>query len=221
MKTKHLINLLAVAFLALLPCTDLTAKGFSSSGRSSSFSRSTPSPSVSKPSTGFSSNSKTSATVPSKAAPTKNAFDKSQAARSIAPPKPKNEYIADFKKNNASKYPTTFSTPPASRPAYIPPTTTYNGQSRPIEYNQQAGGYGFMNGLGQFMIYDAITDIATGAFQKDQTVYVQAQQQAATVNQNAQIVPETDDGPGVGTFLLYAFGVIVVFTLIAVFASQM
>lgn len=167
-----MIKYLTIALLALTPLSNLDAKtrpsfSRSSGSRVSSFS--------SKPS-GFSSNaSKPSTVKPSPTAP-KNAFDKSQAARSIkppTPPKPKEQYVSDFKKNNESKYPTKFTTPPASRPSYIPPTTAYNGQQREIYYNQSAGGYGFMNTLGQFMIYDAITDIALGSFQKDQTVYVQ------------------------------------------------
>lgn len=172
------------------------SSSFSSSRSSPSVSR--PSPSVSKPSspaisksstpavskpsapvasppkTGFSSSTKTTTVTNSKpvVSTPKTAFDKSQAIRSITPPKPKEQYIADFKAQNAVKYPTTFSSPPAQRPSYIPPTTVYNGQSTTIYYNQQAGGYGFLNGLGQFMIYDAITNMATRAFDKDQTEYV-------------------------------------------------
>lgn len=174
---KSALKYIVFALMALMPLSDLDAKGFSSSRGSSSFSSSrSSSPSVSKPSGFSSSSTKPSVVKPSTTTAPKNAFDKSQAARSIAPPtppKPKSDYIADFKKNNASKYPTKFTTPPATRPSYIPPTTTYNGQPREIVYNQSYGGYGFMDGLGQFMIYDAITDMASNAFQKDQTVYVQ------------------------------------------------
>lgn len=149
-----------------------------SSSKSSTPSVSKPSPSVSKPSavstpakgSFSSSSSKVTTSKPVVSAP-KTAFDKSQAIRSITPPKPKEQYIADFKVKNAAKYPTTFSTQPAQRPTYIPPTTVYNGQSMPIQYNQQAGGYGFFDGLGKFIIYDAILDVAKGAFNKDQTEY--------------------------------------------------
>lgn len=171
---KKLIQYLTIAILALTSVSDIYAKT-SSSGRSSGF-RSSSSSSSSRSSGGFSSSSSKPSSVKPSVSQPKTAFDKSQTARAIkppTPPKPKEQYISEFKKNNESKYPTRFSTPPAQRPSYIPPTTVYNGQQRPIYYNQQAGGYGFLNTLGQFMIYDAITDVALGAFQKDQTVYVQ------------------------------------------------
>lgn len=78
----------------------------------------------------------------------------------------------DFKRDNAAKYPTTFTTQPASRPTYIPPATTYNGSSRPVEYNPQTRSYGFFDDFGKFLVYDAITDIALDAFKKDEVRYV-------------------------------------------------
>jgi len=174
---KTLIKYLTITLVALTPLSEINAKSRSfGSSRSFSSSSSRSSSSSSRPSGGFSSSSSKPSSVKPSSSQSKSAFDKSQTARAIrppTPPKPKEQYIEEFKKNNASKYPTRFSTPPTQRPSYIPPTTTYNGQQQPIYYNQQAGGYGFLNTLGQFMIYDAITDVALGAFQKDQTVYVQ------------------------------------------------
>jgi hypothetical protein len=88
--------------------------------------------------------------------------------------------VEDFKKQNAAKYPTTFDTPPATRPAYIPPTTNYNGQPRQIEYNPQTRSYGFFDDLGKFMIYDAITDIALDSFKKDTVAYNNSQSSSSS-----------------------------------------
>jgi hypothetical protein len=237
--TKYIIT---VVLAFLLPFGMTEGKGFSSSrsGGSSSSSRSSfssgsrstpsvskpsfssgsstkPSTSVSKPSTGFSnSNSKTSTS--SSAPRQKSSFDYAQQRQSLTPPKPKEQYVSDFKKNNAAKYPTTFTTPPASRPNYIPPTTTYGGQQRPIEYNTQTQSYGFFDGLGKFMIYDAITNMATNSFQKEHTVYVQ---QAAALDQKvaqAQKV-EAEEGHGVGFYILIIFLTILAFVAIGAMVS--
>jgi hypothetical protein len=222
---KSALKYIAFALMAFLPLSQLDAKGFSSrSSFSSSSSRSTPS--VSKPSGGFSSNSsKSSAVKPSTPAAPKNAFDKSQAARYVAPPppiKPKNEYISDFRKNNASKYPTKFATPPATRPSYVPPTTTYQGQQREIVYNQSVGGYGFMDGLGQFMIYDAITDMASNAFKKDETVYVQqSKEYDAALKQQQIVTQQKDEGwTGMEIFLTVLVGGVGLFILAGIFLSN-
>jgi hypothetical protein len=233
---KSVLKYIAFALMAFLPLSQLDAKGSSGGGRSSfssrssssSFSRSTPSPSVSKPSSGFSSkpsvskpssgfSSKPSAVKPSTSTAPKNAFDKSQAARYVAPPppiKPKNEYISDFKKNNASKYPTKFSSPPATRPSYIPQATP---AGQPIIYNQAAGGYGFMDGLGQFMIYDAITDIASNAFKDDEKVYVQQTKEydAALKQQQQVVAQQADEGwTGLEIFLTVLVVAFVIFIFI-------
>lgn len=196
---KSAFKYIAVALMAFLPLSQLDAKGSSGGGRSSfSSSPRTSTPSVSKPS-GFSSSSSTkpSAVKPTTSVAPKTAFDKSQAARSIrppTPPKPKSEYINEFRTQNASKYPTKFATPPATRPNYIPESTVVGGQQRPIIYNQSAGGYGFMDGLGQFMIYDAITDMASNAFQKDQVVYVQQAKEHENAVKQQQILEQKEEG---------------------------
>jgi len=137
---------------------------------------STPKPSTPAPSIGWgsSSSSKTKAPTPSVSSSStpKTAFDKAKAINSIVPVKPKETFVSEFKKNNSSKYPTTFSSPPSSRPSYIPPVTTHAGKERKIEYNPQTRSYGFFDDLGKFMIYDAITDLAFDAFKKDEKRYV-------------------------------------------------
>ena len=223
---KSALKYIVCALMALMPLSDLDAKGFSSrssSSRSFSSSSSRSTPSVSKPSGFSSSSTKPSAVKPSTTTAPKNAFDKSQAARYVAPPppiKPKNEYISDFRKNNASKYPTKFSTPPATRPSYVPPTTTYQGQQREIVYNQSAGGYGFMDGLGQFMIYDAITDMASNAFKKDETVYIQQSKEYDAALKQQQIVAQQKDEEWTGmeiflTVLVVGFGLFIVVAFIS------
>lgn len=205
-----------MAFLALfLPIQMADAKGFSSSrssGGSRSFSRSS---SSSKPSSsGFSSSSskpKPSASIPSTPSKAKTAFQVAESRKALIPPKPKpkTDYVNDFKKNNASKYPTTFATPPASRPTYIPPATNYGGRDRNIEYNPQTRSYGFFDDLGKFMIYDAITDIAMDSFKKDEKVYVQAVQEAKSAETEAKMLQKQEES-GMG------FGMIVFITLLCI-----
>jgi hypothetical protein len=221
MKTS-LIRTITFALIALLiPVQFVDAKGSSSSGRSSFSSSSSRSSSPSRSSFSSSSSSKSSAptTKPSAILPkssttTKNAFDRSQATRSVTPPKPKTEYVADFKRANAGKYPTTFSTPPAQRPSYIPPRTTYNGSQRDIIYNQQSGGYGFFDDLGKFMIYDAITDMAFNSHKQEEVRYVQAVNEELKVN----VATKEENSNG---WVGWVFGILFLLCLGVIFMALM
>jgi len=198
----------------MLPVMDANGKGFSSSrsggfssrssgfssSRSSGFSSSRSSgfsssskPSAVKPSTGFSSSSSKPSSSGSVSKPNvapKSAFQIAQQRQALTPPPPKDKYISDFKQKYSSKYPTTFNTPPSTRPTYIPPVTNYNGKQREVEYNPQTRSYGFFDDLGKFMVYDAITDIALGAFQKEEKVYIQTSEQLKKDEQTAKVNEE-------------------------------
>lgn len=52
------------------------------------------------------------------------------------------------------KYSSTFSSEPSTRPEYIP--KTYQG--RDVTYDSSRGGYGYINAMGTWMMYDALTD---------------------------------------------------------------
>jgi hypothetical protein len=75
---------------------------------------------------------------------------------------------ADFKKKNASKYTSTYASKPSTRPGHIPQTTMVGGKSTTIIYNQSGGGYGYMNALGTFMLYDAMSDMAMRPYYNQQ-----------------------------------------------------
>ena len=187
MKYIALITALFAFFVS-----EVDAKSRSSFGGGSRSSSSWSSkPSTPKVSTPAPKPSTSKAVVPSTQTKPKNAFDTSQQRRSVVPPKPKEEFVKEFKAKNAGKYPTTFPTQPTQRPSYIPPVTTYNGQSRNIEYNQSRGGYGFFDGLGQFMLYDALTNMAFGEHQKETVIYQQAQQ--APVKDNVVNQPKKEE----------------------------
>ena len=102
----------------------------------------------------------------SKKKPTKadqKAYDRAKANGTTF--KDRKSAAASFKKKNAAKYGSTYATKPATRPGHIPPTyvgsggTTYN-----ISYNQGHGGYGYMNSLGAFIVYNAMADIAMAPY---------------------------------------------------------
>ena len=190
------------------------SSGFSSSrssGSSSSggFSSNRSSGSSSTPkSSGFSSSSGSStgkSWFGGSSSSSKNSFDHSAQRTKLTPFKPKEQYVSEFKAQNANKYPTTFTTPPAQRPAYIPQTTVVNNVHYPITYNQSAGGYGFVNALGTFMLYDAISDMAAHNYQRDAAAHVQAQQ--VTYNDY-----DGDSGWGLGStlFLIFFLGLVAI-----------
>lgn len=201
------------------------SSGFSSSSKPSSSGFSSSKPSAVKPSTGFSSSSSkpnSSGSVSKPNVAPKSAFQIAQQRQALTPPPPKDKYISDFKQKNSSKYPTTFNTPPSTRPTYIPPVTNYNGKQREVEYNPQTRSYGFFDDLGKFMVYDAITDIALGAFQKEEKVYIQTSEQlkkdeeTAKVNEEnaAKIAKQQEESEETWNMFLVIFGTFVAFGLL-------
>lgn len=199
--------------MILLPVMDANGKGFSSSRSSSSrgfsssrsSSSSSSKPSAVKPSSsGFSSSSSKPNSSGSVSSPKpKNAFEISQQRKAITPPPPKDKFVSDFKQKNASKYPTTFNTQPATRPNYIPPSTNYNGRDREVQYNPQTRSYGFFDDFGKFMIYDAITDLALGQFKTEEKVYIQTTEQLKKEEEIAKIKEEDNSILGyIGLFII-------------------
>ena len=76
-----------------------------------------------------------------------------------------------FERDNANKFPSTFSREPANRPAYIPSTTTVDGQQFDVRYNSQQGGYGYMRN-GAWVGYNALRDMAILSMLMRQNSYV-------------------------------------------------
>lgn len=60
----------------------------------------------------------------------------------------------ELKKSN----PVTFATKPTTRPSYVPQNTMVGGNTYNISYNQGRGGYGYMDTLGMFIMYDIMTN---------------------------------------------------------------
>ena len=235
---KYIKYLLLGFSMLMLPVMDANGKGFSSSrsggfssSRSSGFSSSRSSssskpsssgfssskPSAVKPSSGFSSSSSKPSSSGSVSKPNvapKSAFEIAQQRKALTPPPPKDKFVSEFKQKSSSKYPTTFSTPPATRPNYIPPVTTYNGKQREIEYNPQTRSYGFFDDLGKFMVYDAITDIALGAFQKEEKVYIQTSEQLKKDEETAKVNEYKEKEKEEDNFIFWiVFGTMLIFVV--------
>lgn len=211
--------------MILLPAMDASGKGFSSS-RSSGFSSSR----SSKPSSGFSSSRSSSSSKPSAVKPSsggfssssskpnssssvtskpKSAFEIAQQRQALTPPPPKDKFVSDFKQKNASKYPTTFATPPSTRPNYIPPSTTYNGRNRDIQYNPQTRSYGFFDDFGKFMVYDAISDLALNQFKTEEKVYIQTSEQLKKEETIAKVSEEENHNTIIFVVWLFIFGLLI------------
>ena len=163
-----------------------SSRSSSSSHKSSSTPKSTPSkswgdskPSTSKPSTSDSKGwgntssqpksitpktTKTPTTPADKARQTqfiesKTKYDSAQKSGKVF--QSRDQAVNKWKTENAGKFENKFTTPPAKKPDYIPNTySSPTGYSAPISYNQQYGGYGYMDALGTFILWDAMTDIA-------------------------------------------------------------
>lgn len=222
---KYIKYLILGLSMILLPAMDASGKGFSSS-RSGGFSSSR----SSKPSSGFSSSRSSTPSKPSAVKPSssgfssssskpnssssvtskpKSAFEIAQQRQALTPPPPKDKFVSDFKQKNASKYPTTFATPPSTRPNYIPPSTTYNGRNRDVQYNPQTRSYGFFDDFGKFMVYDAITDLALNQFKTEEKVYIQTSEQLKKEETIAKVSEEENHNTVIFVVWLFIFGLLV------------
>ena len=216
---KYITYLILGISMILLPVMDANGKGFSSSRSSSSrgfsssrsSSSSSSKPSAVKPSSsGFSSSSSKPNSSGSVSSPKpKSAFEISQQRKAITPPPPKDKFVSDFKQKNASKYPTTFNTQPATRPNYIPPSTNYNGRDREVQYNPQTRSYGFFDDFGKFMVYDAITDLALGQFKTQEKVYIQTTEQLKKEETIAKVSEEENHNTIIFVVWLFIFGLLI------------
>jgi len=72
--------------------------------------------------------------------------------------KSKGEATSAFKQKNASSYGSKYASQPTTRPSHIPQSTNVGGASYNVSYNSGYGGYGYMNTMGTWMMYDAMTD---------------------------------------------------------------
>lgn len=236
MKINKIIQMSVLAISVLISVPDsyqLQAKG-SSSSRSSSSSKSSWSSSKStksssgwnakstkttKPTTssGSSWNSKKTTTSSSKPQLTKvqqaqkTKYDKAKASGKAF--ESRSAAVADFKNKNANKYPSTFKEKPAQRPDYIPEKTTVGGNTYNVTYNQDRGGYGYMNSLGTWMMFDALTDVATMSMLMDRQGYYIGS--APVVGTGTTVVHHSN---GIGNIItLIIVGAIVIFVIIVFF----
>lgn len=65
---------------------------------------------------------------------------------------------SNFKEKYSKQYTSKYATKPATRPSHIPQSTTVDGKTYNVTYNQQYGGYGYMGPLGTWIMYDMFTD---------------------------------------------------------------
>lgn len=129
------------------------------------------------------------------------AYDKAKANGTAF--KDRQSAAASFKKKNAAKYTTTYASKPATRPGHIPQTTMVGGTSTTIIYNQGGGGYGYMNSLGTFMLYNAMADAAMAPYYNRQMA-----------SAGYMYGPRPVVGMGSGSIVLLVFGGIIVIAVI-------
>lgn len=147
---------------------DIYARGRSSGG-SRSVSRS---PSRTKSNSSWGSKSKSKSTSSwgssSKSTPSKSktSADKKLYERAKQNGKVysnRSQAAAAMKKDPAlqKKYTSKYDSKPETRPSHIPQNTKgSDGNTYNVTYNQQYGGYGYMNNLGAWIVYDALSDAA-------------------------------------------------------------
>jgi hypothetical protein len=86
----------------------------------------------------------------------------------------RSEALKAFKQRNRGRFRNHFSSRPASRPAYIPRTTTGpNGSKYAVKYRPGLGGYGYYNpSLGRWVLYSVLGDaVMTNMLMRNQGYY--------------------------------------------------
>jgi len=213
-------------------CEPLFSKG--SSGSRSSFSRSssssfksTPKVSTSKPSSKPSAVTTSSTSTPTATKPSsksnvatqkyKSSTDKvvyEKAVKSGTAFKTKDEAVSSFKTNHGAKYTSTFPKEPVTRPTYIPQTTNVGGRDYNVSYNQDRGGYGYMNNLGTFMMFDAMTDaVVMSSLMNNHGYYHGSPYQAS---QPTVTNPQSQNS---NSWIIWVFVIIFVFIIAAIISN--
>lgn len=206
---------------------DVYSKGFSSGGRSGGFSSggrssfSSPKTSSSSKRSTSSSSTKSSSFKPasqnkgSSAPKYKSTTDKvayEKAVKSGTAFKTRDEAVKDFSAKHGAKYTSTFPKEPVTRPSYIPQTTTVGGRSYNINYNPQYGGYGYMNSLGTWMMFDALTDAATMTMLMNNHGYYTGSPYAEA----PKAQQKSDDSSGIFWIIIYCIGIFLLVVLLAI-----
>ncbi len=160
---KTLVVLFVTATFLFAGMSDLFARrgGGSRSSRPSSRSRtasSKPKTSSTRSKSTKPTTSKRATKAPKRTATQQKSFEASK--KNGTSKMTKTQSIDKFKSDPAmkSKYTSKYASKPATRPSHVPQTTQVGGKTVNITYNQAGGGYGYMNALGMFMMYDMMSD---------------------------------------------------------------
>ncbi len=189
-----------------------------SSSRSTTKSRPTTSksrPSAVKPSTKSTksvSKGRTT-TAPKRSAAQQKSFESSK--KNGTSKMTKTQSMDKFKNDPAmkSKYTSKYSSKPATRPSHVPATTRVGNTNVNINYNSSMGGYGYMNTLGAFIMYDMMSD----ALMRDRMMTNNGYLYAGHPN---VAVVHTRGGFGLIWVLLGLVGVVIIVGIIVVAAKN-
>lgn len=105
--------------------------------------------------------------------------------------------------------PVKFDSKPATRPSYVPASTSAGGNTYNITYNQSHGGYGYMGVAGTWMMYDIMSDAAFMNAQMRSHGYAYGQPQVYHAS-----------APGFAMIFGIVFGAIFLIVIIAVVAAM-
>ena len=163
-------------------------------------------------------------------APTKN-WGKKKAAKSTAPKRKmsaadqklaakakksgksftdRKSAVADFKKKNATKYPSAYKAKPTTRPDHIPQTTSVGGRNVNVTFNVDRGGYYYPNSLGALILYSAVADLAMQNRLMARQGYWDPTMRTGAVIATTPVVVHTNSGSGFIWFIVIC-SVLVVF----------
>ncbi len=216
----HIFKSIGIAFLLMALLTgDLLAQrsgGYRSSFSSRSYSSPSRSSTPSVPrtnSSGF--RSGTTSSRPSvSATPARSSVEQARYNRAAAAGTAytsRTAAVDAFKSKYSTTYTSRYTSEPTTRPDHIPAKTNVGGQTYNVVYNQQAGGYGYTNALGTFIMYDALSDMVMLSALMDKHDYV------ASSPTTTSAAPSNEESSGWWLLLLLLIPVgIIVFLGIAV-----
>lgn len=138
-----------------------------------------------------------------------------KAAMSGSGTKSRQQEIDDLKAREAKSYQTTFAKEPATRPDYIPKSTTVGNTTVNVVYDTRYGGYGYMSG-GSWRMYDPFMDLLMW----DMLLNRHAAPVVVTGPDHTVVYPARSGGSGVGFVVGTVLFVVIVGACVCVVARR-
>lgn len=104
----------------------------------------------------------------------------------------RDQAVSNFQSKYGNQYSNHFTSQPATRPSWVPQSTSVGGHTYNITYNSGYGGYGYYGPGGSWVMYDLMRDaVMLDMMMSHQGYYYGAQPMAPMAHQPVAVVHHT------------------------------